>query len=543
MSLTVNNKLLQATTCVDLANLREQMGRSKEDREVNVPTEEMGAEALEELKAAADGMQALKTSRALTAIMEARAGKAPVVPSFAAAKEAILAFLRQGRITGWVWTSMKDGTLYPVAVTSVVYDDGRSSYKGQAQPTIKVYGSYFGIGGESSRNDEKKVGLRARVFTFQPADFVRRRAVDAFASHGLYHETAELHAEHAALAGMHQERLGEFAEQFKVTGQVLMFEEEDWNSERGLKNRRVIHDLDSASIGPISPYVDCSLGKDDADTAPLPIHAVTRVFDLSDLRFKWVNTGTMVPYEYQKDIGDKLILPDSHRDLLDVLTGDDNALHGDLYDGKVSSGVILLTGAPGMGKTSTAEAYAEMMGRPLYSVHSGLLGTKPAEVAAGMKLTFERMARWNCPSSINECDVLVRKRGLDIVQNAIVAEILVAMESEGAQRTSFWSSNLPEMIDDAILSRCAGVIRYKAPGEAKTKAVWRVMSDLFDAKLDEKLIEELAQSFKSSAPREIKNLLRMTLRTARFRSVEADLALFKQCAMFRPIEFAGREAD
>mgnify|MGYP002655347674 CR=1 FL=1 len=42
--------------------------------------------------------------------------------------------------------------------------------------------------------------------------------------------------------------------------------------------------------------------------------------------------------------------------------------------------MILCKGIPGVGKTLTAEVYAELIERPLYAVHSGSLGTDAATI-------------------------------------------------------------------------------------------------------------------------------------------------------------------
>ncbi|HZY23185.1 MAG TPA: AAA family ATPase, partial [Beijerinckiaceae bacterium] len=69
------------------------------------------------------------------------------------------------------------------------------------------------------------------------------------------------------------------------------------------------------------------------------------------------------------------------------------ALFGDLIRGKHGGAVVLACGRPGVGKTLTAEVYAERTERPLYVLELGELGTKPTEVEENLQRVFTRVAR------------------------------------------------------------------------------------------------------------------------------------------------------
>ena len=57
-----------------------------------------------------------------------------------------------------------------------------------------------------------------------------------------------------------------------------------------------------------------------------------------------------------------------------------NELFGDLIRGKHGGVVILASGNPGVGKTLTAEVYAEMSTRPLYVLEFGEMGTTVEQI-------------------------------------------------------------------------------------------------------------------------------------------------------------------
>jgi SpoVK/Ycf46/Vps4 family AAA+-type ATPase len=222
--------------------------------------------------------------------------------------------------------------------------------------------------------------------------------------------------------------------------------------------------------------------------------------------------------------------------LLDVMTADIHAFKDDIIEGKNAGNVILCKGPPGVGKTLTAEVYSELIERPLYSIHSGNLGTSAAEVEKGLKTAFARTKRWNCVLLLDECDVFVGCRGKSIEQNAIVAEFLRTMEYFDG--LLFMTTNRPDDIDDGILARCAAIINYAAPERKDAAAIWRVMSTQFQADLSDGLVEELLNLFPQIVPRDIKMLLRLVIRVAKSQSSPIDLQVFRQCAMFRAIPMA-----
>ncbi|MDR5170193.1 AAA family ATPase, partial [Methylobacillus flagellatus] len=190
----------------------------------------------------------------------------------------------------------------------------------------------------------------------------------------------------------------------------------------------------------------------------------------------------------------------------------------------------------GVGKTLTAEVYAELIERPLYAIHSGNLGTAPEQINKNLQKIFMQARRWHCVLLLDEADIFVMQRASNIEQNAIVAEFLRTLEYFDG--LLFMTTNRPDDIDDAIISRCAAIIDYAVPGPEDSAAIWRVMAAQYQARMDEALIAELVASFPGIAPRDIKMLLRLALRLAKKRDVPLSMEIFRQCAMFRAVRAA-----
>lgn len=85
--------------------------------------------------------------------------------------------------------------------------------------------------------------------------------------------------------------------------------------------------------------------------------------------------------------------------------------------------IVLLHGAPGVGKTATAEAIATEYGRPLFPITCGDLGTSPASVETTLRNIFRYAHLWQCILLLDEADVFVTQRergGHNFEKNALV---------------------------------------------------------------------------------------------------------------------------
>lgn len=94
----------------------------------------------------------------------------------------------------------------------------------------------------------------------------------------------------------------------------------------------------------------------------------------------------------------------------------------DLVRGKGEGLIILLHGTPGVGKTSTAECVAASLGKPLYPITCGDLGSSAAELENGLDRVFSQAEAWDCVLLLDEADVFLAQRTrTDLDRNAIVS--------------------------------------------------------------------------------------------------------------------------
>lgn len=94
----------------------------------------------------------------------------------------------------------------------------------------------------------------------------------------------------------------------------------------------------------------------------------------------------------------------------------------DLIRGKGKGVVILLHGAPGVGKTATAEAVALKWKKPLFPITCGDLGYTADTLERSLNEIFRVAHHWDCILLLDEADVFITQRERnDLKRNALVS--------------------------------------------------------------------------------------------------------------------------
>jgi hypothetical protein len=264
----------------------------------------------------------------------------------------------------------------------------------------------------------------------------------------------------------------------------------------------------------------------DGDLFQLPTHPIVRMFDLDNHENYRVNVNNMEPYEYDTEVGKKLVLPNEVKDLLEILIEYAQAKFVDIVSGKEGGTIILLEGPPGIGKTLSAEVYAEVMQKPLYKVQSSQLGISPKALEEQLQKVLERAERWGAILLIDEADVYIHERGKDIVQNAIVGVFLRVLEYY--RGVLFMTTNRGTIIDDAIVSRLTARFRYKTPNQDDQEALWKILSSQNNIDLPAAEIPKLLKLLPGVSGRDIKNLLKLAyvVSSKKQQPITADMVKF-----------------
>lgn len=268
----------------------------------------------------------------------------------------------------------------------------------------------------------------------------------------------------------------------------------------------------------------------------LPVHFYILMFHLDLHHYVWVHVDDMVPYAYQPELKDKLVLPPEQTDLIDILTAEMDVLMDDIVAGKSGGTTVLCAGPPGVGKTLTAEVYSEIIRRPLYRVHSGQLGLNVAEMEKTLKEVLTRAQRWGAVMLIDEADVYIKRRDDNITMNAVVGVFLRVLEYFNG--LLFLTTNRVDDIDEAIVSRCIALIRFHPPSCDDRRKIWGVMAAQFGLAVDAALLDRLPDIFPHASGRDIKGLAKLVAKYCSQKQTAPTEDVFRRCAVFRALEQA-----
>lgn len=454
---------------------------------------------------------------------------------------AICGFIENNAIDGWLYTVTPDGMVLPYLVTNVVYREPRRD--SDSRPTVDIT-LKFAKQGKSC----------TKTLCFDSDDISGHTVETLLAAHGFIHETAELRTEYNVHDQNYLAWRNQTGVQFTGRGIGYPLTQSSWreaeriNLSSGNGTVRLIVDEDIIDQRISSYEADSGFWEMRAEENgvewkggfnTIPIHPFILTYHLGLHQHVWVHAKYMEPYRYNPALRTKLVLPADHKELIDILTTDMNILtRGELNDfiqGKGQSVIILCKGGPGLGKTLTAEVYSEVVGRPLYRVPAGILGTDAVTVEKNLRIIMERANRWNAILLIDEADVYIRARNDDMAHNAIVATWLIAMEQFVG--LMFLTTNRGADVDDAIAHRCIAKITYGCPDEDNRYAIWGVQAETMGITLSDSLRVQLAKAFPNAVGRDIKELLRLTAVYAQTKDIDLDIAAFRICAIFREVEF------
>jgi hypothetical protein len=130
---------------------------------------------------------------------------------------------------------------------------------------------------------------------------------------------------------------------------------------------------------------------------------------------------------------------------------------------------VLLAGPPGNGKTSLAEALAEALSIPLFTVrYESVIGSFLGETASRLRRVFDFARTTPCVLFFDEFDVIGKERG-DIHETGeikrVVSSLLLQMDDLPSWTIIAAATNHGELLDRAAWRRFQLRLELPAPGE------------------------------------------------------------------------------
>ncbi len=378
--------------------------------------------------------------------------------------------------------------------------------------------AYVSVTGKAiSRGDDK-----SKSYHFE-RDRLPATVEEIFRAEDTFIETSELYAAYQKELKKYHEESPKTGEQFLAKGKGVI-KDGHWHRDAmemekdGEPSKVVMDDIlnqdKDAGVATAEEWEDEFVDEDEDEvdedsvrTVKVPIHPIVQVFSLSSHDYVDCHISDVELYKYDAALIGKLVLPKSHGELVDALTGSVIERMSDVIKGKAQGIIILCSGKPGTGKTLTAEVYSEAAKRPLYMVQCSQLGTDEEELEKKLVEVLDRANRWKAILLIDEADVYIHERGSDIGQNAIVGVFLRLLEYYNG--ILFMNTNRETIVDDAILSRATAHIKYTLPEGEDLRKLWSILANQYKLDVSSGFIAAAIEEFPNISGRSIRQLIRL----------------------------------
>ncbi|OJA20324.1 hypothetical protein AZE42_05438 [Rhizopogon vesiculosus] len=188
-------------------------------------------------------------------------------------------------------------------------------------------------------------------------------------------------------------------------------------------------------------------------------------FELKNKSWESFHIEDIEDIKFDENAWDHLVIDEDVKNLIKglvhVTTNANTSRHivSDVITGKGGGLIAALHGPPGTGKTLTAEAVAEHLQRPLYTISSLELSTFPSTLESRLSGILSLATTW---------DALER--------NALVSVALKVLEYH--RGVLFLTTNRIQTFDEAFLSRFSIAIKYPELNASARLTIWRKFFEL-----------------------------------------------------------------
>ncbi|KAF2656120.1 hypothetical protein K491DRAFT_657139 [Lophiostoma macrostomum CBS 122681] len=202
-------------------------------------------------------------------------------------------------------------------------------------------------------------------------------------------------------------------------------------------------------------------------------------YSLNNRRWYPLTVTSLLPFEQPSRGLDDLVIPQRNKDMLSALVemqSRDSQLvprdrGSDLILGKGQGTLILLHGAPGTGKTFTAEVIAARLHRPLFAIRMADLGSTSRELEENLTKFMKLAQRWNCILLLNDADVVVAARTRTDREGSNITTVFLDT-LEYFTGILVLTTNRVGAFDESLRSRIHLALRYPPLDRKATQKLW-----------------------------------------------------------------------
>ncbi|GAW24657.1 hypothetical protein ANO14919_142480 [Xylariales sp. No.14919] len=196
-------------------------------------------------------------------------------------------------------------------------------------------------------------------------------------------------------------------------------------------------------------------------------------FGLHDKKWKILLVEHIHDIQWNKKAFDRLVLAKEKKRVITAIVKEHVLMDTstDVIEGKGNGLIILLHGAPGTGKTLTAESIAEVAEKPLYRVTCGDIGTDPKDIEKYLESVLYIATMWKAVVLFDESDVFLEERTqFDLQRNALVSAFLRVLEYYDG--ILILTTNRVGTFDEAFKSRVQLALHYPKLDKDGRLEIW-----------------------------------------------------------------------
>jgi SpoVK/Ycf46/Vps4 family AAA+-type ATPase len=239
---------------------------------------------------------------------------------------------------------------------------------------------------------------------------------------------------------------------------------------------------DNKNIKPIVPGSlswELSLADSAEDSFLMMLPATIHGYDVRNHEWQELFVCNLALVMPNAEVFDQVALSKNDKDLLHaMIISSMSKLHTRPNPGsrpdKDGRQILLLHGAPGSGKTFTAEAIAAMTARPLFRISGNDIGTASLKATQYLQGVSKLCNAWNCVVLFDNADIFFEQmRTQELERNAMVLSFLRSLES--FKTLVVLTTNRVGVFDETVRSRIHLVVCVQKWDALTRKKVWKKM--------------------------------------------------------------------
>lgn len=211
---------------------------------------------------------------------------------------------------------------------------------------------------------------------------------------------------------------------------------------------------------------------------------------------------------------DEVVLDDANRKTVEQLILEHRFIDEIHKHGLPANNKILLYGSSGCGKTMTAKAIAQALGKKILILNlSNIVSARIGETSQHLKQVFDKAARDKAVLFLDEFDQIGKARGSDDKDvgemRRLVNTLIQLIDYFPENALLLCATNHPEIVDIALMRRFQLRIEYQKPSQETLNAYYDELQERFPTHLQsfERIYEVSFAEAKDHALTQIKAAL------------------------------------